>query len=56
MSPVPIAFADMDAYARLHRIEFSSWELGTIQALEGVWFVDYGERMKANKEASGASR
>lgn len=46
MAPGMLSYADIDAYARLHRVRFSTWELTTLRLLDAAWMRDQAEQRK----------
>lgn len=47
--PAPLVFSEIEAYARLHGLALSSWELDTLQALDRVWLAACAARLKTGK-------
>ena len=49
MGPGPLAFSEIESYARLQGIAFSAWEVGTLQALDAAWLAVAVAAMKPGK-------
>ena len=45
--PARISFIDIEAYARMHALSFTPWEIGTIIALDQAFMTKYAEQQNA---------
>lgn len=50
-----IPYADIESYARLHRVTFTPWELDTIRVLDGEWLKANAERQEQESAKASAS-
>lgn len=47
--PAAIGYRDIEAYARLHRFEFTSWEVETITIMDLLWRADQALQAKESR-------